>query len=89
MPFPAPARFTDLRAHLHAARIDAAHLSFVLEHYLSLPQNMPLDEWYQDPLEDHQAWAYRDIVSSFRQMIEAKPDEGNGEEPEDDTNVLP
>ncbi len=50
---------------------------------------MPLDEWYQDPLEDHQAWAYRDIVSSFRQMIEAKPDEGNGEEPEDDTNVLP
>lgn len=82
MAIPAPTRFTDLRQHLHAAQVDAAYLSHVLEQYLELPDNMPQHDWFLDPLEDHQAWDYRNALIAFQQMIVAKPDEGNGEEPE-------
>ncbi|WP_255433006.1 hypothetical protein [Spirosoma sp. KUDC1026] len=36
-----PDTFTDFRAHLHTAQIDAAYLALVLEQYLSLPDNLP------------------------------------------------
>lgn len=84
MPIPAPAGFKDLRVHLHEAGIDAAHLSFVLEQYLSIPDNLPRSDWFSDPLADHQAWAFREAVEAFRQMIVDKPDVGNGDdEPEE------
>ncbi len=54
MAIPAPTRFTDLRKHLHAAQVDAAYLSHVLEQYLELPDNMPQQDWFLDPLADHQ-----------------------------------
>ncbi|RZM21702.1 MAG: hypothetical protein EOO88_31925 [Pedobacter sp.] len=82
MPTPAPAGFTDLRVHLHTAGVDAAHLSFVLEQYLSIPDNLPRSDWFTDPLEDHQAWAFREAVTSFQQMIVDKTDEGDGDEDE-------
>ncbi|GAB3886015.1 hypothetical protein [Spirosoma agri] len=79
MPIPAPARFTDLREHLHSAGVDAAYLNLVLEQYLSLPENMPSQDWMQDPHDDHQAWQFRENLTQFREMIVDKPDEGNGE----------
>lgn len=82
MLIPAPARFTDLREHLHTAGIDAAFLSLTLEQYLDLPDNMPKHDWFLDPHEDHQAWQYRENISQFRGMIVDKPDEGNGEDDE-------
>lgn len=83
MPIPAPARFTDLRQHLHAAGVDAAYLSLVLEQYLELPENMPTQDWAFDPHDDHQAWQYRETLNQFRAMIVDKPDEGNGESDDD------
>lgn len=80
MPIPAPARFTDLREHLHTAGIDAAYLSLTLEQYLTIPDNMPQHDWFLDPLEDHQAWQYRENINQFKAMIVDKPDEGNGDE---------
>lgn len=80
MPIPAPARFTDLREHLHTAGIDAAYLSLTLEQYLNLPDNMPQHDWFTDPHDDHQAWAFREAINTFRGMVEEKPEEGNGEE---------
>lgn len=80
MAIPAPARFTDLREHLHHADIDSAHLSFVLEHYLSLPDNMPVADWFLEPHEDHQAWEFRETINQFREMIDDKVEDGNGEE---------
>jgi hypothetical protein len=79
MAIPAPARFADLREHLHTAQVDAAYLSHVLEQYLQQPAHMPQHDWFLDPLEDHQAWDYRTAILTFQQMIVAKPDEGNGE----------
>ncbi|MVM36500.1 hypothetical protein GO730_00570 [Spirosoma sp. HMF3257] len=72
MAFPAPARFTDLRQHLHKAGIDAARLSFVLEDYLGLPDNMPRQDWFLDPQEDHQAWGFREAICEFQKMIADK-----------------
>ena len=54
------------------------HLSLVLEQYLAMPDNMPQHDWFLDPLEDHQAWAYREVINEFRGMTEEKPPEGNG-----------
>ncbi|MCK8492906.1 hypothetical protein M0L20_13645 [Spirosoma sp. RP8] len=84
MSIPAPARFTDLRKHLHDAGIDAAYLCLTLEQYLNLPDNMPTHDWMLDPHEDHQAWEYRENLNNFRQMIVDKPDEGNGDEGNED-----
>jgi hypothetical protein len=84
MAIPAPAHFTDFRVHLHNAQIDAAHLHFVLGQYLDLPENLPKADWTTDPLEEHQAWEFREAIDTFRQMIEDKPDQGNGEQPEED-----
>ena len=69
MAIPAPARFTDLRVHLHSAGVDAAHLNFVLEQYLDLPDNMPVDTWYMDPHDEHQAWEFRETINQFREML--------------------
>lgn len=80
MAIPAPARFTDLRAHLHTAGVDAAHLHFVLDHYLNLPENMPVADWFMDAHEDHQAWQFREAIREFQHMIVDKVEEGNGEE---------
>lgn len=84
MPIPAPARFTDLRQHLHNAQIDAAYLSLTLEQYLSLPENLPKQDWFIDPQDDHQAWQFRQNIVQFVEMIRDKPDVGNGEELDDD-----
>jgi len=80
MPIPAPSRFTDLRQHLHNAGIDAAYLSLTLEQYLALPENLPKQDWFLNPADDHQAWAFRETLGQFKGMIEDKPDEGNGDE---------
>ncbi|GAB3767747.1 hypothetical protein GCM10028818_01100 [Spirosoma horti] len=77
MPIPAPSRFTDLKVHLHSAGVDAVHLNFVLEHYLGLPENLPIDAWYLDPHEEHQAWDFREAIRTFQQMIVDKPETGN------------
>ncbi|MEZ0607859.1 hypothetical protein ACAW74_05045 [Fibrella sp. WM1] len=82
MPIPAPEGFTDLRVHLHEAGVDAAHLSFVLERYLETPDNMPRSDWSTDVQAEHQAWAYREAVGTFQQMIVDKPDDGNGDDDE-------
>ncbi|MCX6216387.1 hypothetical protein [Spirosoma sp.] len=79
MPIPAPPRFTDLKVHLHSAGVDAARLNFVLEHYLDLPANKPLEAWYLEPHEEHQAWAFREAIQTFQQMIVDDPEAGNGE----------
>ena len=82
MPIPAPARFTDLREHLHNAGIDAAYLSLTLEQYLNLPDNMPQQDWFLDPQDDHQAWQFRENINQFMGMIQDKPDIGNGDDDE-------
>jgi hypothetical protein len=80
MGIPTPDTFTDFRAHLHTAQIDAAYLALVLEQYLNLPDNLPRSDWQTDPLAEHQAWAFREAIDTFRQMILDKPEQGNGEE---------
>ncbi len=82
MGIPAPTSFTDLRKHLHDAQIDAAYLNHVLERYLDEPANMPQYGPLSDPLDEHRAWAYRQAILTFQQMIKAKPEEGNGDDPE-------
>ncbi|GAB3803419.1 hypothetical protein GCM10028819_33310 [Spirosoma humi] len=77
MAIPAPARFTDLRQHLHDAGIDSAYLSLTLEQYLDKAENMPQQDWFLDPMEDHQAWAFREAINEFRAMTQEKEDVGN------------
>jgi hypothetical protein len=77
MAIPAPARFTDLRQHLHNAGIDAAYLSLTLENYLAIADNMPSHDWMLDPHDDHQAWAYREVINHFMEMVEEKEDSEN------------
>lgn len=84
MAIPAPARFTDLRQHLHNAGIDSAFLSLTLEQYLDLPENMPQHDWFLDPQEDHQAWQFRETINEFRGMTQEKLPEGNGDEADQD-----
>lgn len=79
MPIPAPGRFTDLRQHLHNAGVDTAYLSLVLEQYLDLPDNMPKQDWFLDPFDDHQAWEFREQIGKFRNMIVDREDEGDGD----------
>ena len=80
MAIPAPTRFTDLRQHLHAAGVDSTYLSQTLERYLDLPENMPQQNWFLDPQQDHQAWHFRDVINEFMQMTQEKEDTGNGDE---------
>jgi hypothetical protein len=79
MPIPAPAQFTDLRQHLHNAGIDSTYLCLTLEQYLGKEENMPKQDLFLDPVEDHQAWAFREAINEFMEMTREKEDEGNGE----------
>lgn len=78
-PIPAPEGFVDLRAFLHNAGIDAAFIRVTLDEYLFDAQNLPRLAWFDDPVDEHQAWAYREAIQTFRDMIADAPDEGNGE----------
>lgn len=80
MAIPAPAQFTDLRQHLHDAGIDSAYLSLTLGNYLGKAENMPRQDWFLDPQEDHQAWAFREAINEFREMTQEKEDIENGGE---------
>ena len=77
---PAPAEFQALRDYLEAAQIDVDHLCFHLEQFLQQPQHLPRSDWFTDPHEEHQAWAYRQTVQEFADMVRSRPDEGNGDE---------
>jgi len=79
MAIPSPAQFTDLRQHLHAAGIDSAHLSFTLEQYLGKEENMPKQDLFLDPVDDHQAWSFREAINEFMEMTQEKEDVGNGD----------
>lgn len=78
-PIPAPDGFVDLRIFLHEAGIDAAFVRVKLDEYLGNGQNLPQFEWYADPLLEHQAWAFRESIQTFRDMIAEADDIGNGE----------
>lgn len=79
-PIPAPEGFADLRTFLHKAGIDAAYIRVKLDEYLGTYQNMPREDWFTDPLLDHQVWAYRGVIQTFRDMIAEAEDAGDGDE---------
>jgi hypothetical protein len=76
---PAPAEFQVLRDYLEKAQIDVNHLCFQLEQFLQQPEHLPGENGFEDPHGEHQAWAYRQTVQEFIDMVQARPDAGNGD----------
>ena len=78
---PAPADFQALRDYLTEQQIDIDHLLFHLGHFLTKTEHLPVGDWFSDPQEEHQAWAYRQTIAEFIDMVQTGPEEGNGESP--------
>lgn len=77
---PAPEQFTDLRQHLHDAEIDPAYLVLKLREWLDNYANLPRTDWFTDPLDDHQAWYYRQVVEDMAEYLREPDEPGDGDE---------
>ena len=81
---PAPDGFRDLREYLHQRRIDAAWIRTVLDSYLGEYDHQQTDV---DIDLDHQVWAYRQVITDFKQLIEDDVETDDDDEPGTDPAV--